>query len=199
MKGKLRPHSLDWGQIDFKAPMAFRKMACLVLASTVVAGIAVLLCNLLVVFCGCTKVALLPSSCDKGRQELNHPTWMSPNYTSLLGPTTDAPMATLPPYEPTCILKHLAQMDDIKCPVLQCSKSPFCSVHDPRCCAYFNHQILMFVADYLESKCLEDQYYLLFGSALGAFREHSVLLHTGATENHAPGMEAFPVSPQSSA
>jgi hypothetical protein len=99
--------------------------------------------------------------------------------TSPLEMTTDAPMAVLPPFEPTCIFRDHSQMDDIQCPIMQCSKHPSCTIRDPKCCAYFNYQMLIFVADFLESKCMQDQYFVLYGTALGAFRNHTILPHTG--------------------
>jgi len=75
-----------------------------------------------------------------------------------LGPTTNAPMKVLPPFEPTCIATQLSRMETWGCPVIMCNKDPTCSVHNTSCCAYLNYQMLSFLHDFLASKCLQDEY-----------------------------------------
>jgi hypothetical protein len=117
---------------------------------------------------------------DQGRQQQHTNVQQGQEAdTPPLEMTTDAPMAVLPPFEPTCIFRDHSQMDDIDCPIMQCFKHPSCTIHDPRCCAYLNYQMLIFLAAYLESKCMHDQYFVLYGTALGAFRNHTILPHTG--------------------
>lgn len=95
-----------------------------------------------------------------------------------LGPVTDAPMLVLPPFEPTCLATDLARMQTWGCPIMQCSQDPSCTVHNTSCCAYLNYQMLSFLDDFLASKCLQDEYLVVFGSAIGALRNKTILPHT---------------------
>jgi hypothetical protein len=98
--------------------------------------------------------------------------------------TTDAPMLVGPPFEPTCIYTdEFSSLDeDIGCPLLYCSRHPSCTIRDPRCCAYFNYHLVIFLSEFLKSKCMHDQYFMLYGTALGAFRNHTILPHTSESQ-----------------
>lgn len=95
-----------------------------------------------------------------------------------LGPITDAPMATLPPFEPTCLATDLARMQTWGCPVMHCSQDPSCTVYNTSCCAYLNYEMLSFFDSFMASKCLPDEMFVMFGTAIGALREQTILPHT---------------------
>jgi hypothetical protein len=95
-----------------------------------------------------------------------------------VGPTTDAAMSVLPPFEPTCIATELLYMERWGCAVLECSRDPSCTVHNISCCTYLNYQMLSFLDDFLVSRCLQDEYFVVFGTALGAIRDQSIFPHT---------------------
>jgi hypothetical protein len=87
-------------------------------------------------------------------------------------------MAVLPPFEPTCIATDLLDMEQWGCAVLECSRDPSCTVHNISCCTYLNYQMLSFLDDFLVSRCLQDEYFVVFGTALGAIRDQSIFPHT---------------------
>lgn len=86
----------------------------------------------------------------------------------------DGPMPALPPFEPTCLVRfedrHL-----LGCRPLNCSLDATCTAQDKRCCAYFNVRMLDDVDRLLHLKGLQGQYALVYGSALGAARNQTVL------------------------
>lgn len=92
-----------------------------------------------------------------------------------LGPTTDAPMKVLPPFEPTCIADKLDRMETWGCPVMFCSLDPSCTIYNTSCCAFLHYQMLSFLHDFLASKCLLDEYLAMFGTGLGAVRNHTII------------------------
>ena len=53
-----------------------------------------------------------------------------------------------------------------------------CSTRNTSCCAFINLQMMLFFDQFLTSKGLEGQYTLVYGSVLGAVRNHTVLPHT---------------------
>lgn len=73
----------------------------------------------------------------------------------MTGPTTDAPMAVLPPFEPTCIADNLERYETWGCPVIFCSLHPSCTIYNTSCCAYLNYQMFSDFHDFLASKCLQ--------------------------------------------
>lgn len=79
----------------------------------------------------------------------------SARQTLLTGPTTDAPMAVLPPFEPTCIADNLERYETWGCPVIFCSLHPSCTIYNTSCCSYLNYMMLSDVHDFLASKCLQ--------------------------------------------
>jgi hypothetical protein len=98
--------------------------------------------------------------------------------SSQLGPTPAVPMMALPPYPPTCINNTLDAVYKTVCPILDCRTDANCTVHDPSCCAFLNYQMLTFLDRFLKSKCLQDEYILAHGTALGAVRDKTILPHT---------------------
>lgn len=88
---------------------------------------------------------------------------------------TDAPMLPLPPFEPTCFA---TSMDQAGCPVLACRRDQACGVHDPSCCAFLNFEILKFLDDFMNLRCLQQEWVVLYGTALGALRDQTILPHT---------------------
>lgn len=98
-------------------------------------------------------------------------------HNSSLGPVTDAPMMVLPPFEPTCFESNL-KMLSFGCPVMECARDPSCTVFNTSCCAYFNFQMLSFFDNFLGSRCLQDQYQAVYGTALGAIRNKTIFAHT---------------------
>lgn len=97
---------------------------------------------------------------------------------SPLGPTTDTPMPVLPPFAPTCIASRDNDMNRISTPILVCSKDISCTIDDPKCCMHLNWKLLMFFDKFMASKCLQDEYVLVHGTALGAIRNETILYHT---------------------
>jgi hypothetical protein len=95
-----------------------------------------------------------------------------------LGPTIAVPMMALPPYPPTCINNTLDEVYKAVCPIMDCRTDADCTVHDPSCCAYLNYQMLTFLDRFLKSKCLQDEWILTHGTALGAVRDKTILPHT---------------------
>lgn len=85
-----------------------------------------------------------------------------------LGPTTDVPMMVLPPFAPTCKVKILGKdTGKFGCPILSCRMDANCTIHEPSCCAYLHYEMLSFFNQFLASKCLQHEYVLAHGTALG--------------------------------
>ena len=85
-----------------------------------------------------------------------------------LGPTTDVPMMVLPPFAPTCKVKILGKdTGKFGCPILSCRMDANCTIHEPSCCAYLHYEMLSFFNRFLASKCLQHEYVLAHGTALG--------------------------------
>lgn len=87
------------------------------------------------------------------------------------------PFDYLPPFEPTCY----AAWDTgevLRCDPINCSQAVSCTVNDKSCCAYYNFQMLRDFDAFLVSKSLGSQYAIAYGSALGAYRDHTVIAHT---------------------
>lgn len=95
---------------------------------------------------------------------------------SKLGPTTDVPMMVQPPYSPTCFVDR-DKTWLFGCPIIECSGSKSCTVDDPKCCVYINYRMLTFFSRFLESECLQGEYVLAYGTALGAVRNQTILPH----------------------
>lgn len=85
-----------------------------------------------------------------------------------LGPTTDAAMMLLPPFFPTCKMQHVG-LDTGKfgCPILSCRLDASCTITDPSCCAYLHYEMLTDFHQFLAKKCVEHEYVLAHGTALG--------------------------------
>lgn len=71
-----------------------------------------------------------------------------------------------------------ASPPQVQCPVINCALDSWCTTSNKSCCAYINLQIMLFFDQFLYSKGLEGQYTLVYGSALGAHRNNTVLAHT---------------------
>lgn len=90
-----------------------------------------------------------------------------------LEPTTDAPMVLQPPFYPTCFVKY----DDMRvagCPYSACIRADNCTVSNPKCCIYVMHSMLSFLGHYLEAKCLQSEYVLVYGTLLAAIRNKTL-------------------------
>lgn len=95
-----------------------------------------------------------------------------------LGPTTDAPMMVpMVPYEPMCFA-HTKHMAKLGCPVIKCARDASCTVRNISCCAYFNNEILRFFDRFMSQKCMDSTYLVVYGTALGAIRDQTILPHT---------------------
>lgn len=95
-----------------------------------------------------------------------------------LGPSTDSLMMSQPPFTPGCF-PGVSSMQDLGCPLMDCSQDASCSVHNTSCCVYFNYQMLDFLDRFLTAHCLQQEYMLVYGSLLGAVREtDGILAHT---------------------
>lgn len=92
----------------------------------------------------------------------------------LAGPKTRACMPVLPPMEPVCFVPPESR-SSLGCPTLHCSLAAKCTPADRTCCAFLNLQMLVFLEQYLTSKGLGNELTLVYGTALGAMREHRVL------------------------
>lgn len=94
------------------------------------------------------------------------------------GPVTDEPMMVLPPFEPTCIATDLSHMASWGCPVMRCSQDLSCTVTNTSCCAHLNYEMLSTFDAFMSSKCMDDEFFVMFGSAIGALRDETILPHT---------------------
>jgi hypothetical protein len=84
------------------------------------------------------------------------------------GPTTDVPMMVLPPFAPTCKVKIIGKdTGKFGCPILSCRVDAACTIHEPTCCAYLHYVMLSDFHKLLASKCLEQEFLLAHGTALG--------------------------------
>lgn len=118
-----------------------------------------------------------PCSCSGSLRRLSRQHSTPP--AAGLGPTTDAPMMVLPPYAPTCKVKKLGRdTGKFGCPIMSCRMDANCTLHDPSCCAYLHYEMLTFFHRFLASKCLQHEYVLAHGTALGAVRDHTIIPHT---------------------
>jgi hypothetical protein len=61
---------------------------------------------------------------------------------------------------------------------MKCVQDPSCTIYNTSCCAYLNYQMLSFFDDFMTSKCLQDEYFIMFGTAIGALRNKTILPHT---------------------
>lgn len=82
--------------------------------------------------------------------------------------------AVLPPFEPTCFAR-VKDMHTFGCPVMDCIRDPSCTVSNTSCCAFLNLQMLTFFDRFMADSCLQDEYLVVFGTALGAFRNQTIL------------------------
>jgi hypothetical protein len=87
-------------------------------------------------------------------------------------------MMVLPPFQPTCFAKWDDDMYKFGCPDMYCSKDPACTVDNPKCCMHLNYKLLVFFDKFMSAKCLQNEYLLLHGTALGAMRNKTILYHT---------------------
>jgi hypothetical protein len=87
------------------------------------------------------------------------------------------PLCYLPPFEPAC---HAAWniKEVTACLPVNCSLAHSCTVADKACCAYYNFQMLRDFDAFMTSKGLGDEYTLVYGTALGALRNRTILAHT---------------------
>jgi hypothetical protein len=77
-------------------------------------------------------------------------------------------MMVLPPFAPTCKVKILGKdTGKFGCPILSCRMDANCTIHEPSCCAYLHYEMLSFFNRFLASKCLQHEYVLAHGTALG--------------------------------
>lgn len=86
----------------------------------------------------------------------------------------DAPFPALPPFEPACLVRF-EDRAQLGCRPVNCSLAASCTVQDKSCCAYLNFRMLHDLDRILYSKGLQGEYALVYGSALGAARNQSVL------------------------
>jgi hypothetical protein len=97
------------------------------------------------------------------------------NPTSLLPQTlTGAPMAVLPPFPPTCLVAF-ENSTQLGCYPMNCSLSDNCTIGDQACCAFYNYRMLEDVSRILHTKGLAGEFVLVYGSALGAAVNSTVL------------------------
>lgn len=97
------------------------------------------------------------------------------NPTSLLPQTlTGAPMPVLPPFAPTCLVAF-ENSTQLGCYPMNCSLSDNCTIGDQACCAFYNYRMLEDVSRILRSKGLAGEFVLVYGSALGAALNSTVL------------------------
>jgi drug/metabolite transporter (DMT)-like permease len=61
------------------------------------------------------------------------------------------------------------------CPTLSCSMDASCLITNSSCCNYQNLQLLSFWVAFLHEKGLDDEYFGVFGTALGALRDGSIM------------------------
>jgi hypothetical protein len=61
---------------------------------------------------------------------------------------------------------------------MNCTLDISCTVTNKSCCAYYNWQLLRDFDVFLTSKGLGDEYALVYGTALGALRNHTIMGHT---------------------
>jgi hypothetical protein len=94
-------------------------------------------------------------------------------------PVTPAvdPFAYLPPFEPTCDVAY-DYRHRVGCYPMNCTLDISCTVTNTSCCAYYNWQLLRDFDAFLTSKSLGDEYALVYGTALGALRNHTIMGHT---------------------
>ncbi|WIA14349.1 hypothetical protein OEZ85_002878 [Tetradesmus obliquus] len=91
--------------------------------------------------------------------------------------TTEAPMRVFAPQLPLCFPDPV-EMNRMGAPVMNCALDARCNVGDPRCCAYINFEMLKFLDSFLSSKCLEGEWLVVYGTALGGVRNGTILAHT---------------------
>lgn len=91
--------------------------------------------------------------------------------------TTEAPMRVFAPQLPLCFPDQ-PEMNLMGAPVINCAMDKSCNVADPRCCAYINFEMLKFLDSFLASKCLEGEWLVVYGTALGGLRNGTILAHT---------------------
>jgi hypothetical protein len=102
---------------------------------------------------------------------LHNPASLVPDSITL------APMPPLPPFQPTCLVRF-ENRTLLGCPPMNCSLAESCSVDDTSCCAYYNLRMLHAFDRLLLQKGLQGQYTTVYGTALGAARNQSILGHT---------------------
>lgn len=141
-----------------------------------VCGVGCLMLNLvLLIFCLATR----PGQAVFNTSGTPYKTAAAPKATTAhFGLATDTPMMTLPPFQPTCFVDRDDDMYKFGCPILSCDKDPSCTVDNPACCMHLHWKMLTFIDRFLESKCLQDEYLLAHGTALGAVRNKTTLYHT---------------------
>jgi hypothetical protein len=101
----------------------------------------------------------------------------SDDTANLLPPrVTKQRMPALPPFEPTCSV-DFADRASVGCLPMNCSLAGTCTVGDKACCAYYNHRMLVDFDNLLQRKGLHGEYALVYGTALGAARNGTILGH----------------------
>ena len=91
--------------------------------------------------------------------------------------SSSVPPGRLPPFNQTCWITIFGR-SRLGCFPLSCSKRDNCTVFDEGCCAHLNYQLLLDFDKFMAQKGLSEEYFLTFGSALGAEREKSIIPHT---------------------
>lgn len=102
---------------------------------------------------------------------LHNPASLVPHSITL------APMPALPPFQPTCLVRF-ENRTLLGCRPMNCSLAESCSIDEATCCAYYNLRMLNAFDRLLLQKGLQGEYSVVYGTALGAARNQSVLGHT---------------------
>jgi probable UDP-sugar transporter A4 len=61
------------------------------------------------------------------------------------------------------------------CPNITCSMESSCTVYNSSCCNYLNQELLSFMVAFLHAKGLDREYFGVYGTALGAMRDGTIL------------------------